>query len=33
MINEGIAFALQAVRPSRGSGDYLKWQSCLQNET
>ena len=33
MINEAIAFAVQAVRPSRGSGDYLKWQSCLQKET
>lgn len=29
MVNEGIAFALQAVRPSGASVDYLKWQSYL----
>ena len=28
--NEGIPFALQAVGPSCGSDDHVKWRSCLQ---
>ena len=28
--NEGTAFALQMVRPSRGSDDHVKWRSRLQ---
>ena len=28
--NKGSAFALQAVRPSRGSDDHVKWQPRLQ---
>ena len=27
--NEGTAFTLQMVRPSRGSDDHVKWRSCL----
>ena len=27
--NEGISFALQAARPSRGSDDHVKWWSRL----
>ena len=27
--NEGISFALQAARPSRGSDDHVKWRSHL----
>ena len=26
------AFALQMARPSHGSDDHVKWQSCLQQE-
>ena len=28
--NEGTAIALQTVRPSRGSGDHVKWRSRLK---
>ena len=31
--NKGSAFALQTVRPSRGSDDHVKWQPRLQWDT